>query len=111
MDKVYEHKQVESKWYSFWEKSGFFKPDETSKKTFSIILPPPNANGRLHIGHAMYVIEDIMIRFHRMRGDPTLWLPGSDHAGILTQVVYERELEKKGQSRHHLGREEFFKQA
>ncbi|MDP2720583.1 MAG: valine--tRNA ligase [bacterium] len=109
MDKVYDHKHVESKWYSFWENGGLFSP-KSGRKYFSIILPPPNANGRLHIGHAMYVIEDIMIRYHRLLGDSTLWLPGADHAGILTQVVYERELEKKGQSRHHLGREEFFKQ-
>src|SRR3990167_6920189 len=109
MEKVYEHTAVENKWYSFWEKEGFFKPND-SKKAFSIILPPPNANGRLHIGHAMYVIEDILIRYHRMLGESTLWLPGADHAGILTQVVYERELEKQGKTRHDLGREEFFKQ-
>lgn len=109
MEKVYDHKQAEGKWYSFWEEKGFFKPNG-NENYFSIILPPPNANGRLHIGHAMYVIEDIMIRYHRMLGDSTLWLPGADHAGILTQVVYERELEKKGKTRHDLGREEFFKQ-
>jgi len=109
MEKVYDHKEVENKWYDFWEKKAFFKP-KPAKKYFSIILPPPNANGRLHIGHAMYVIEDIMIRYHRMLGDSTLWLPGADHAGILTQVVYERELEKQGKTRHDLGREEFFKQ-
>jgi len=111
MDKIYDHKIVEEKWYSFWEKKGFFKPEINPKgKPYSIILPPPNANGRLHIGHAMYVIEDILIRYHRMLGEATLWLPGADHAGILTQVVYERELEKQGKSRHDLGREEFFKQ-
>jgi len=112
MEKVYEHKQVESKWYSLWEKGEFFKPETNPKgKPYSIILPPPNANGRLHIGHAMYVIEDILIRYHRMLGDSTLWLPGADHAGIQTQVVYEREvLERQGKTRHHLGREEFFKQ-
>src|SRR3989344_6624348 len=109
MDKVYGHKHVESKWYSFWERGGFFSP-KRANKYFSIILPPPNANGKLHIGHAMYVIEDIMIRYHRMGGDSTLWLPGADHAGILTQVVYERELEEKGTTRHDLGRDEFFKQ-
>lgn len=109
MDKVYEHKNIEGKWYKFWEENGFFKPND-SKKTFSIILPPPNANGRLHIGHAMYVIEDILIRYHRMLGESTLWLPGADHAGILTQVVYERQLEKQGKNRHNIGREEFYKQ-
>lgn len=109
MDKIYDHKKVENKWYSFWEKAGFFKPNN-SKKYFSIILPPPNANGRLHNGHAMYVIEDILIRYHRMLGKSTLWLPGSDHAGILTQVVYERELEKQGKTRHDIGRKKFYQQ-
>ena len=108
MNKVYDHKKVEGKWYSFWEEKGYFKP-KGAKKYFSIILPPPNANGRLHIGHAMYVIEDILIRYHRLKGKSTLWLPGADHAGILTQVVYERELEKAGKDRRSLGREEFFK--
>ncbi len=108
MDKVYNHKEVENKWYSFWEEKGYFQPNN-SAKPFSIILPPPNANGRLHIGHAMYVLEDIMVRYHRMLGDSTLWLPGADHAGILTQVVYERELEKEGKTRQDLGREEFYK--
>ncbi|MEX0617250.1 MAG: valine--tRNA ligase [Candidatus Woykebacteria bacterium] len=110
MEPIYNHKNVEKPLYELWEKKGAFAPKKGGKKPFTIILPPPNANGRLHIGHAMYVLEDIMIRFHRMRGDPTLWLPGADHAGILTQVVYERKLEKKGKSRHDLGREEFFKQ-
>lgn len=110
MDKVYNHKEVEEKWYSDWEKKGYFKPEiNPDGKPFSIILPPPNANGRLHIGHAMYVIEDIMIRYHRMLGESTLWLPGADHAGILTQVVYERELEKAGKTRQDLGRDEFYK--
>ncbi len=109
MDKVYENKDIEGKWYSQWEEKGYFKPAGTGKP-FTIILPPPNANGRLHIGHAMYVIEDIMVRYHRMKGDQTLWLPGADHAGILTQVVYERELEKQGKTRQDLGREEFIKQ-
>src|SRR3990167_7838971 len=112
MEKVYDHKKVEGPLYDLWENQGYFKPKLVKgRKPFTIILPPPNANGRLHVGHAMYVIEDIMIRYHRMKGSPTLWLPGADHAGILTQVVYEREIEKKGKSRHHLGREEFFKQA
>lgn len=109
MDKIYQHQDIEEKWYSFWEKNNYFKP-KPGKNYFSIILPPPNANGRLHIGHAMYVIEDIMVRYHRMKGDSTLWLPGADHAGILTQVVYERELEKQGKNRHDLGREKFFEQ-
>ena len=112
MDKVYDHKGVEGKWYSFWDKGGFFKPAiKPRRKPFTIIMPPPNANGELHVGHATFIaIEDILIRYHRMKGYPTLWLPGADHAGILTQVVYERELEKQGKTRFDLGREEFFKQ-
>jgi len=112
MDKVYNHKKTEEKWYSFWEKSGFFTPKiEKKKKPFSIIMPPPNANGELHIGHAAFVtLEDILTRYHRMRGEPTLWLPGADHAGILTQVVFERELEKQGKTRFDLGRKKFFQE-
>ncbi|MCH7541799.1 class I tRNA ligase family protein, partial [Patescibacteria group bacterium] len=112
MNKVYDHKQTETKWYSLWDKSGFFTPKiDRKKKPFTIIMPPPNANGELHVGHATFIaIEDILIRYHRMNGDPTLWLPGTDHAGILTQVVFERELDKQGKSRFDLGREEFFKQ-
>jgi valyl-tRNA synthetase len=112
MDKVYDHKQTEGKWYALWEKSDYFSPNINSKKRpYTIIMPPPNANGELHIGHATFIaVEDILIRYHRMRGEPTLWLPGADHAGILTQVVYERELEKRGKTRFDLGREKFFKQ-
>ncbi|OGY25543.1 MAG: valine--tRNA ligase [Candidatus Woykebacteria bacterium RBG_16_43_9] len=119
MDKIYDHNQTESKWYSLWEGNHYFQPqvDENlptgrqGKKPFTIIMPPPNANGELHVGHATFIaIEDILVRYHRMKGEPTLWLPGADHAGILTQVVYERELEKKGKSRFDLGRDEFFKQ-
>jgi valyl-tRNA synthetase len=112
MDKVYDHKQTEGKWYSLWEKNGCFSPNiDEKKKPYTIIMPPPNANGELHVGHATFIaVEDILIRYHRMCGESTLWLPGADHAGILTQVVYERELEKQGQTRFDLGREEFFKQ-
>jgi valyl-tRNA synthetase len=112
MDKVYDHRQTENKWYTLWDKKEFFAPKvDVKKKPYTIIMPPPNANGELHIGHATFIaIEDILIRFHRMRGRPALWLPGADHAGILTQVVYERELEKQGKTRFDLGRESFFKQ-
>lgn len=109
MDKIYAHQGIEEKWYKFWEEKGFFQPSSSSE-SFSIILPPPNANGRLHIGHAMYVIEDILVRYNRMQGKSVLWLPGADHAGILTQVVYEKQLEKAGKTRHDIGREDFFKQ-
>ncbi len=112
MDKIYNHETVEKKWYSFWEDGGYFKPDQKSKKKpFTIIMPPPNANGELHIGHATFIaIEDLLIRYHRMLGEPTLWLPGADHAGIQTQVVYEKTLSKEGKRRQDLGREEFYKQ-
>ena len=86
----------QKKIYDMWEKKGYFKPtDHKDKKPFTIIMPPPNANGSLHIGHAVFVtLEDIMIRYHRMLGEPTLWLPGADHAGFETQVVFEKKLEK-----------------
>ncbi|HEY6736240.1 MAG TPA: valine--tRNA ligase [Candidatus Saccharimonadia bacterium] len=82
----------------------------SEKDPFTIIMPPPNANGHIHMGTAMFVIEDLMIRYRRMQGHKTLWLPGMDHAGIETQVVYERELEKQGKSRFDLGRDEFYRQ-
>ncbi|MCL5095622.1 MAG: valine--tRNA ligase [Patescibacteria group bacterium] len=112
MDKTYNHQGVEERIYSLWEQGGYFTPKiDQKKKPFSIIMPPPNANGPLHVGHAMFVtIQDILVRFHRMLGEPTLWLPGADHAGILTQVVFERELKKQGKTRYDLGREEFYKQ-
>ncbi|MEK7595932.1 MAG: class I tRNA ligase family protein [Patescibacteria group bacterium] len=110
LDKPYNPKETEDKIYAIWEKSGFFNPDNLPKKpqtkkqkTFSIIMPPPNANGSLHIGHAIFVaLQDIMIRYHRMKGDKTLWLPGADHAGFETQVVYDKKLEKEGRSRFQI---------
>ena len=112
MDKRYNHQLVEEKIYKMWEKSGCFTPKvDTKKKPFCIIMPPPNANAPLHIGHVMFVtLEDIMTRYHRMRGDACLWLPGADHAGILTQVVFEKKLAEKGKTRYDLGREEFYRQ-
>lgn len=110
MDKVYNHLAIEKKIYQSWEKSGYFNPDKLptkSKKFFSIIMPPPNANGALHLGHALTVtLEDIMIRYKRMRGFKTLWLPGADHAGFETQVVFEKKLEKEGTSRFEILKEE-----
>ncbi len=100
MDKVYNQTKVEQKWYKFWEKAGYFKPEiNPDGKPFTIILPPPNANAPLHFGHAMYTIEDILIRYHRMKGEATLWLPGADHAGFETQFVFEKHLENQGKSR------------
>ncbi len=107
MDKAYKHQEHEEKIYNLWEKSGAFKPGKSkNKKTFTIIMPPPNANAPLHIGHARFVtVEDVLIRYHRMKGSPTLWLPGSDHAGIETQYVFEKELAKKGKARSDYDRE------
>ena len=112
LDKRYNFQKSEKEIYRFWEKGGFFHAKiDKKKKSFTIIMPPPNANGSLHTGHAVFVtLEDIMTRFNRMRGKSALWLPGADHAGILTQVVYERELARQNKNRYDLGREEFFKQ-
>lgn len=114
MQKNYDHTQQESHLYEKWEKSGAFNPDKTSlKKTnkqFSIIMPPPNANDPLHVGHAMFIsVEDILIRYHRMKGDDTVWLPGTDHAGIETQFVFEKKLAKQGKSRFNFDRETLYK--
>ncbi len=101
----YEHKEVEERIYRLWEKSGYFDPDNLpaqASKTFCIIMPPPNANGALHIGHALFVtLEDIMTRFWRMRGRRALWLPGADHAGFETQVVFDKKLERDAKLRMH----------
>jgi len=109
METKYDHKLVEDKIYHMWESGGFFTPKiDKSKKPFTIVLPPPNANAALHLGHAMYTVEDILIRWHRMMGDPTLWLPGADHAGFETQVVYEKQLSKEGKSRFDFKREDLY---
>lgn len=97
--------EYEPRLYKFWEEQGFFTPQiDKDKEPFTIILPPPNANAPLHIGHAMYTVEDILVRYHRMKGDPTLWLPGADHAGFETQVVFEKHLAAKSQSRFDFDR-------
>jgi valyl-tRNA synthetase len=109
MDKAYDPKAVEERIYRMWEEAGYFTPKiDPKKKPFTILLPPPNANADLHLGHAMYVVEDILIRYHRMQGDPTLWLPGADHAGFETQYVYEKELAKQGKSRFDFDRETLY---
>ncbi len=109
LPKAYEPQEVEGKWYRFWEEGGYFKPRTgTTGKTFVISMPPPNVTGALHLGHAITAtIEDILIRYHRMTGDDTLWVPGEDHAGIATQVVVERLLASEGTDRHKVGREAF----
>ncbi len=107
--KVYEPKQVEERIYKSWMEGGYFKPKiDPNKKPFTIIMPPPNVTGELHVGHALTAaLEDIMTRWHRMLGEPSLWLPGVDHAGIATQVVVEKELAREGLDRHQIGREKF----
>jgi len=109
MDKRFDSKSIEVKWYEKWLKSGAFSSDNSSqKKPYVIMMPPPNVTGSLHIGHALtFTIQDILIRFHRMQGFDVLWQPGTDHAGIATQMVVERELAKSNITRHDLGREKF----
>ncbi len=109
MDKAYNPRDVEKRLYDWWEAQGYFKPRrDADKKPFVISMPPPNVTGILHLGHAITAaLEDAMIRYHRMKGEPTLWVPGSDHAGIATQNVVERELGKQGLTRHDVGREKF----
>ncbi len=110
MDKTYNHEEIEKKIYKKWEEEGVFKPEiNKGGKPFSIVLPPPNANAPLHFGHAMYVVEDILIRYNRMKGFESLWLPGADHAGFETQFVFEKQLQKNDQSRFDFEREELFK--
>jgi len=113
MPKAYEPGKVEQKWYKFWLDKGYFKPEiDPEKKPFVIIMPPPNVTGELHVGHALTAtLEDIMTRWHRMKGEPTLWLPGVDHAGIATQVVVERQLAEEGLDRYQIGREKFMERA
>jgi len=110
----YNSKDTEEKIYKLWEESGFFNPDNLPsrhKKSFTIIMPPANANGNLHAGHALTMtVEDIMIRYKRMQGFKALWLPGLDHAGFETQVVYEKKLEKEERSRFKMTREELYKE-
>ena len=105
----YNHKEIERKWYEYWEESGFFKANPNSDKPgFSIVLPPPNVTGSLHMGHTvMAVVQDVLSRYKRMAGFDVLWLPGTDHAGIATQMLVERKLREDGISRHDIGREKF----
>jgi len=109
MEKHFDPKEIEAKWYQNWENNGYFKPSQSSSNgTYSIVIPPPNVTGSLHMGHAFQdTIMDTLVRYHRMKGDETLWQPGTDHAGIATQMVVERQLAAQGITRHDIGREEF----
>ncbi len=110
MDKTYDHNKSEASWYKFWEEHGYFKPEINPEgKPFTIILPLPNASGRMHTGNILMIaIEDLLIRWHRMQGDATLWVPGTDHAGTETQITYERELKKDGKSRFSFDRDTLY---
>ncbi len=112
--KPYDPQSTEGRIYKEWEKSGFFNPDNLParhKEPFTIIMPPPNANGDLHVGHSLFItLEDIMTRYKRMRGYRALWIPGADHAGFETQIVYEKKLEKEGRSRFKMDPQDLYKE-
>ena len=115
LDTRYDHQKIEEEIYKLWEESGYFNPDNLpypkSAKSYTVIMPPPNANGLLHIGHAVFVtLQDIMVRFERMRGKKALWLPGADHAGFETQVVFDKKLDKEGRNRFAIPREELWQE-
>ena len=107
----YNHTNIENEIYNYWEKNKFFKPKKNKKKHFSIVIPPPNVTGSLHMGHALNnSLQDLLIRFYRMNGYETLWQPGTDHAGIATQAVVEKKLLEKGIQKEQLGRDKFIKE-
>ena len=107
----YNHQDIENKIYQYWEKKGFFKPKKNKNKSFSIVIPPPNVTGSLHMGHALNnTLQDLLVRFYRMNGYETLWQPGTDHAGIATQAVVEKKLLEKGIKKNQLGRDKFIKE-
>lgn len=110
LDKIYAPNKIESKWYQFWQEKGYFEPSNSSSEIdpYCIMIPPPNVTGSLHMGHAFHdLIMDALIRYNRMKGANTLWQPGTDHAGIATQMVVERSLNAQGKDRHDYGREKF----
>ena len=118
LPKAYDFHATEQRIYEWWDQNGYFRPAndpnqpgfDPSVKSFVISIPPPNVTGGLHLGHAMFVsMEDLMIRYHRMKGIPTLWVPGADHAGIATQLQVEKMLVSEGTSREQVGREEFLR--
>ncbi|MCH9845871.1 MAG: class I tRNA ligase family protein, partial [Alphaproteobacteria bacterium] len=109
LDKHYQPETIEAKIYLQWETENCFAPEENSDKpSYSIVIPPPNVTGNLHIGHALNnTLQDILVRYHRMAGYNCLWLPGTDHAGIATQSLVERQLTAENTTRHQMGREKF----
>jgi valyl-tRNA synthetase len=120
LPKTYDFKETEGRIYQWWWEQGYFKPSndphkpgfDPEIKPFVISIPPPNVTGSLHLGHALFVtVEDMMIRYHRMKGEPALWVPGTDHAGIATQLQVENMLREQGTSREEVGREKFLEHA
>ncbi|MDR2110521.1 MAG: valine--tRNA ligase [Spirochaetaceae bacterium] len=112
LEKAFDPKRFEDSIYALWKERDAFTPGETPGDPYVIVIPPPNVTGVLHLGHALNIaLQDIVIRFHRMRGEPVLWVPGTDHAGIATQNVVERRLKTQGKTRHDLGREKFVEEA
>lgn len=110
LPKAYDPASVEPRWYEFWEKHGVFAASldpNDGRDVYVIPMPPPNVTGSLHMGHALYTIQDVIVRHARMRGLNVLWQPGIDHAGISTQVVVEQKLRREGKTRQDLGREAF----
>jgi valyl-tRNA synthetase len=107
LNKSYSPADVEQRWYAYWEQEKLFAADANTTKTpYSIVIPPPNVTGVLHMGHALNnTMQDIMCRYRRLKGDSVLWMPGTDHAGIATQNVVEKKLAAEGTNRHQLGRE------
>ncbi len=112
MEKHYNHKESEKKWYKLWEESGFFKPEINPTGTpYTILLPPPNASGKMHTGNILMIaVEDLLIRWRRMKGDAALWIPGTDHAGTETQITFERGLRAEGKSRLNFSRDELYQE-
>src|SRR3954449_5502174 len=109
LPKTFDPAAIEQRWYEHWESKGLFRPDRPNEEPWTIVMPPPNVTGSLHIGHALNnTLQDVLTRFARMRGMAALWLPGTDHAGIATQMVVERQLAAEGNiGRRELGREAF----
>ncbi|MEY2888030.1 MAG: hypothetical protein RL027_366, partial [Pseudomonadota bacterium] len=112
LEENYNHLDIEDKIYNFWESNKLFEPKKNNKKEyFSIVIPPPNVTGNLHMGHALNnSIQDLLVRFYRLKGYETLWQPGTDHAGIATELIVEKKLNEKKQSKNTLGREKFLKE-
>ena len=109
LSKIYDPHDIEGKWYKYWLSNNFFHAEATSDKSpYAIVIPPPNITGSLHMGHALdNTLQDCLIRWKRMQGLNTLWMPGTDHAGIVTELIMERKLEEEGSSRNEIGREKF----